>query len=132
MPNARIVITAKDLRVDTYRGSGAGGQNRNKRDTGVRITHLESGAVAECEEERSQGQNKATALRKLAASPRFQTWAKLQLAAREEGFRSLERKIDDAMAPENLKVEVGCSCVPGEHFCDLHIAPRELEELRDE
>ncbi len=47
-------VTAKDCRFDFYRGSGAGGQHRNKTDSAVRVTHLNSGAVGKCEESRSQ------------------------------------------------------------------------------
>jgi protein subunit release factor B len=57
---------AKDFRVDTYRGSGPGGQHRNKTDSCVRITHKESGLFSSACESRSQGQNKKAAFRKLA------------------------------------------------------------------
>jgi protein subunit release factor A len=57
---------AKDFRVDTYRGTGPGGQHRNKTDSCVRITHLESGLVASCCQHRSQTRNKREAFRKLA------------------------------------------------------------------
>jgi len=97
-------VTSDDLVFQTFRAGGNGGQNQNKRDTGVRVIHPPSGARAESREQRSQLQNKRAALRRMADTPAFRFWVQQELR-RLDGRKTVEQKVDEAMASENLLVE---------------------------
>jgi peptide chain release factor 2 len=86
---AEVEIDEKDLRVDTYRSSGAGGQHVNKTDSAIRLTHLPSGVVVSCQNERSQHQNRARAMQileaKLAELARKQRQAEMDALSGDRG-----------------------------------------------
>jgi len=87
--DAAIEIDEKDLRVDTYRSSGAGGQHVNKTDSAIRLTHLPTGIVVSCQNERSQHQNRARAMQilaaKLAERARLERQAQLDALSGDRG-----------------------------------------------
>lgn len=109
MSERRLVlsVTAKDCREDRFRGSGAGGQHRNKTETGIRWTHEPSGAVGQSCDERSQHQNRRTAWRRMVESKEFQLWLKKRLGTDVAADAELERRVrvqvDRDMREANLR-----------------------------
>ena len=97
-----LSVTIHDCEVQTFRSGGKGGQNQNKRDTGVRVIHHPSGARGESREERSQLQNKRAAFRRMADTAQFRYW----VAVQTRHFKSDEEWLAEQMQPSKIKTEV--------------------------
>lgn len=105
MSKQRVLhLTKKDFIRQTFRAGGPGGQKQNKTETGVRFIHEPSGARGESREHRTQKANEKLAFRRMAESPEFQTWVRLEHARR---VGSIEAWLSDQMRPENLIIEYG-------------------------
>ena len=105
-----IAIEDKDLRIDTYRASGAGGQHVNKTESAIRITHIPTGIVVQCQNDRSQHKNKASALKMLKSK-----------------LYELERQKRDAEANNTDKSEIGW----GHQIRSYVLAPyQQVKDLR--
>ena len=99
-----LSLTKKDFKVQTFKSGGPGGQNQNKRETGVRITHRESNAIGEARDSRDQVTNRRNALKRLSESGKFKIWLNKKLWEIELG-ESIEETVENLMKSENIKVE---------------------------
>lgn len=97
-------VPRKEFEVQTFRSGGKGGQHQNKTDSGVRITHKESGAAGESREFKSQTQNKEAAFKRMAASPKFRVWINRKVYEHDLG-KTIEQKVEEMMDEKNLIIE---------------------------
>lgn len=100
-----FTVTKADFDESHVRGSGPGGQHRNKVATGVRLVHRASGAIGEAVDDKSQTRNRAAAFRKLRETPEWKSWFRGMVAA-TYGRKSIEQKVDEAMQPKNITTQV--------------------------
>jgi len=97
-----LSVSAADCELQTFRAGGKGGQNQNKRDTGVRYIHHPSGARGEARDERSQLQNRRIAWLRLIGSDQFKLWMRRELG--QSALRETETTSFEIM-PEDIKIE---------------------------
>ncbi len=96
-------VTLKDCDVLPYRGSGAGGQKRNKTSSAIRIVHKDSGAVGQCENYREQSRNKSDAFKRMSQTKEFKSWMSIEIARTTGRLLQIEKEVDKQMA--KVKVE---------------------------
>lgn len=99
-------VTGRDCDFDYFRGTGAGGQKRNKTSSGVRCTHRASGAVGKSDDTRSQHQNKPIAFIHMSETKEFRAWHKMEIARRMGILQQINENVERAMQERNLRTEV--------------------------
>lgn len=100
-----FTVRANDCRWDYFRGTGAGGQHRNKTDSAVRCTHVRSGAVGVAQDSRSQRENRELAFKRMTRSDVFQKWIRVEAARLTGATLAAEEAAERAMQPHLLRVE---------------------------
>ena len=99
-------VTAADCEWDYYKGSGAGGQKRNKTSNAVRCRHRASGAMGQSEDSRSQYDNKRSAFKRMVKTDKFQNWLKIEKSRRLGIEAEIEREVNKMMKLDKLRFEV--------------------------
>jgi len=94
-------VGLKDCKVDTFTVGGHGGSGKDTSNTGVRITHVPSGAIGKATDSRSQLQNKRLAMRRMGTGKEFLAWARVQASVRE----SIQEAVERQLARDLLKIE---------------------------
>lgn len=99
-------ITKKDFEIQPYKASGKGGQNRNKRETAIRLIHKESGIMVTCGDEREQHRNLIKAFKNLVNKPEFKKWLQIKIAKYNYDEKEVEKEVKGLMKEENLKLNI--------------------------
>lgn len=97
-------VTAEDCDWKPLKGSGAGGQKRNKTESGMRCTHILSGATAECEEHREQSKNKRESFRKMSETLEFKKWLDLEIKRRSGELAVIKSEVEQSL--RHTKTEI--------------------------
>jgi len=100
-------ITQKDFIIQPFKGSGKGGQHRNKTMSCIRIKHPESGAEVIATESRHQKQNKDLAFERIVKHSKFKRWLKIKAAEQCSSGQSIEGWVEEQMKSENLEIYYG-------------------------
>jgi peptide chain release factor 1 len=102
-------VTKKDFDIQYYKSSGAGGQNRNKRETAVRLIHKDSGIMVTCADEREQNRNLKKAFHNLINNPEFKKWLKIRAAKAMQNEidvrKQIEKEVENWTQDKFLKIE---------------------------
>jgi protein subunit release factor A len=98
-------VTIKDCEMETFTVSGAGGQHKDRKKSGVRLSHVPSGAVTESRDARDFITNRERAFLRLTQDARFLSWHRAE-CARRLGQKPVEEIVDEMLTPGNIKVEV--------------------------
>lgn len=99
-------VTKKDLKIETFKSGKSGGQRRDKVSTAVRITHPESKAIGQSQDQRSLEQNKKIAFRRMLDTPEWKKWHRIKSAEMMGILDLIEDRVNREMKEENLKIEV--------------------------
>lgn len=97
-------VTLKDCDVQPYKGSGPGGQKKNKTESAIRIVHKASGAVGSCENYREQSKNKAEAFKRMSQTEKFKTWMKIEVSRKTGELAAIEKRVEEEM--KNVRIEI--------------------------
>jgi protein subunit release factor A len=94
----------KDFIVEYFSGTGSGGANRNKNMMACRIHHPKSGAIGQCQEERTQKPNRERAFKRLVESDRFQKWLKIETSRKTGALMEIEERVEQALKQVKLEI----------------------------